>query len=312
MLIHNKRGVDFSHYKETTIHRRILRRMALNHLKSVEAYVQMLRDKDAEVDALYHDLLITVTNFFRDPAMFTALTNKVLPALLKDRRPTDPLRIWIPGCATGEEAVSFAITLLEYLEDKDLTIPVQIFATDLNERAIEKARAGRYLKTALQNVSPERLRKFFINTNDHYLVIKPIRDMCIFATHNLLKNPPFSRMDIISCQNVLIYLEPAPQMKIMHSFHYALKTTGFLMLGKSETIGHARSLFDQPYKQFKLYTKQPVNAPLHPDFSISSHSPVVHTPARTGMTRLSITKNRILKKKRINFCLTCIRPQAYW
>jgi two-component system CheB/CheR fusion protein len=277
-LMHNKRGVDFSHYKQTTIHRRILRRMALSRLKSVEAYVQLLREKDAEIDALYHDLLITVTNFFRDPAMFTALTNKVLPALLKDRRSNDPLRIWIPCCATGEEAVSFAITLLEFLGDKALTIPVQIFATDLNERAIEKARAGTYLKTALLNVSAQRLRKFFLKSNDHYQVIKPIRDMCIFASHNLLRNPPFSRMDIISCQNLLIYLESAPQIKIMHSFHYALKSTGFLILGKSETIGHASSLFDQPYKQYKLYTRRNVNTPLQPDFSATNYNSLMTLP----------------------------------
>ncbi len=268
MLMHSKKGVDFSHYKQTTIHRRIMRRMALNRLNDLEAYAQLLRENKTEVDALHQDLLICVTDFFRDPVMYQALTSKILPALLKDRKPTDPVRIWIPGCATGEEAVSFAICLLEYLGEKILTTQVQIFATDLNEKAIEKARSGIYLSTTLQNVSPQRLRRFFVKINDHYQVIKAIRDMCIFAPHNLLKDPPFSRMDIISCQNVLIYLESSPQKKIMHSFHYALKPSGYLLLGKSETIGNATDLFEQSDKQAKLYTKRQVSTPLLPDFSI--------------------------------------------
>ena len=273
MLMHSKRGVDFSHYKQTTIHRRIMRRMVLNRLKDLDAYAQLLKENKTEIDALYQDLLITVTNFFRDPVMYQALTNKILPTLLKDRKSTDPLRIWIPGCATGEEAVSFAILLLEYLGEKAVTTQIQIFATDLNEKAIEKARSGIYLKSALQNVSAQRLRRFFIKTNGHYQVIKTIRDMCIFAPHNLLKDPPFSRMDIISCQNVLIYLESAPQSRIMHSFHYALKSTGYLLLGKSETIGNATDLFDQPGKQYKLYTKRIVNTPLQLDFTLRNNVP---------------------------------------
>jgi len=275
MMMHSKRGADFSHYKQTTIHRRIMRRMVLNRLENLEAYAQLLKENKGEVDALYQDLLITVTNFFRDPVMYQALTNKVLPAILKDRKVTDPLRIWIPGCATGEEAVSFAILLLEYLGEKAMSMQIQIFATDLNEKAIEKARSGIYLKSALQNVSAQRLRRFFIKTNGHYQVIKNIRDMCIFAPHNLIKDPPFSRMDIISCQNVLIYLESAPQMKIMHSFHYALKPTGYLLLGKSETIGNATDLFDQSDKRYKLYTKRMVNTPLQLDFTLRNLVPPV-------------------------------------
>lgn len=268
MLMHSKRGVDFSHYKQTTIHRRIMRRMALNRFKRLDAYFALLKESKTEVDALYQDLLITVTNFFRDPQMYEALTSKILPTLLKNRKTTDPLRIWIPGCATGEEAISFAIVLLEYLGEKAITLQLQIFATDLNENAIEKARAGIYMKTAVQNVSPQRLKKFFMQTNGQYQVVKTIRDMCIFAPHNLLKDPPFSRMDVISCQNVLIYLESVPQNKIMHAFHYSLKSSGYLLLGKSETIGSATDLFEQPSKQFKVYTKRLVSTPMKLDFSV--------------------------------------------
>ncbi len=261
MIMNAKRGIDFSQYKGTTIHRRILRRMVLNRLKDLSAYVQMLRDNKTEVDALYQDLLITVTSFFRDQNIYKALTAKVLPALLKVRKVNDPIRIWIPGCATGEEAVSFAIILVEFLGEKAITTPVQIFATDLNERSVEKARTGIYVKNSLQHVSQQRLQRFFIKIDGHYQVVKAIRDMCIFAPHNLLQDPPFSRMDIISCQNVLIYLQPLAQNKIMHAFHYALKPTGFLLLGKSETIGNATDLFNQSSRHYKIYGKRSVNTP---------------------------------------------------
>ena len=270
VLMHNRKGVDFSHYKQTTIHRRIMRRMALNRITDVEKYLELLKDNKPEIDALYNDLLIAVTNFFRDSQVYQALTNKVLPAVLKGRSATEPLRVWIPGCATGEEAISFAIVLLEYLGEKALTTQIQIFATDLNERAIERARAAIYFKSALQNVSPQRLRRFFVRTDGQYQVIKSIRDMCIFAPHNLLKDPPFSRMDIISCQNVLIYLETVPQTKIIQAFHYALKPTGYLLLGKSETIGASTDLFESESKQYKVYTKRQVATPRQLDFSMRS------------------------------------------
>jgi two-component system CheB/CheR fusion protein len=255
-----------------------MRRMALNRLNDLEAYTDLLKENRNEVDALYQDLLITVTNFFRDTQMYLALTKKLLPALLKDRKSTDPVRIWIPGCATGEEAVSFSIVLLEYLGEKALETPIQIFATDLNEKAIEKARSGVYLKTALQNVSPERLRRFFVKKNNQFQVIKAIRDMCIFASHNLLKDPPFSRMDIISCQNVLIYLESGPQNKLLHVFHYALKPSGYLLLGKSESIGTATDLFQHLDNEYKVYTKKLTNTPTKLDFSHRSFSNSLVSP----------------------------------
>jgi two-component system CheB/CheR fusion protein len=256
LILLAKRDVDFSHYKETTIHRRIIRRMLLSRLENLDQYIQLLKSNKSEVDALYQDLLITVTNFFRDKTIYDALTHKILPDLLKDRQPSDALRIWIPGCATGEEAVSFAIVLLEYIGEKAASIPIQIFATDLNEKAIERARTGIYSKSLLQNVSPERIKRFFTKIDGSYQVIKQVRDICIFAPHNLLKDPPFSKIDIISCQNLLIYLEATPQNRIMHTFHYALKPNGYLLLGKSETIGSATDIFEQFTKDSKVYTKK--------------------------------------------------------
>jgi two-component system, chemotaxis family, CheB/CheR fusion protein len=277
LIMNTKRGVDFSHYKQSTIHRRIIRRMALNRLSDLNEYAQLLKENKSELDALYQDLLIAVTNFFREPQLYKALTEVILPGFFKPRKYADPLRIWIPGCATGEEAVSFAICILEFLGEKAITTQIQIFATDLNEKAIEKARSGIYLTSALQNVSPQRLRRFFVKIDGKYQVIKAIRDMCIFATHNLLKDPPFSRMDVISCQNVLIYLESIPQNKIMHAFHYALKPSGYLLLGRSETIGSAFDLFEQVGKQYKVYVKRQITTSTHFDFIMHNY-PVVETP----------------------------------
>jgi two-component system CheB/CheR fusion protein len=271
-IMNQRKNVDFSHYKKTTIHRRILRRMVLLRLNTLADYARLLKENNAEVNALYQDLLITVTNFFRDADAYAAIKTKILPAVFKDRKTNDPLRIWIPGCATGEEAISMAITVLEYLGEKGITLPVQIFATDLNERAVERARAGIYLKTALQNVSPQRLDRFFAEIDGQYQVVKMIREMIIYAPHNLLKDPPFSRMDIISCQNVLIYLETAAQNKIFHSFHYALKPVGYLILGRSESIGTASDLFEQLTKQAKIYRKKNVSTPVHLDFISRPHA----------------------------------------
>jgi len=270
-ILHHKKGVDFSLYKQTTIHRRILRRMALNRKKSLEEYNEILRKDDAELEHLYQDLLINVTTFFRDPELFKALTKKVLPQLFNARKQKEPLRIWISACASGEEAYSFAIAIYEYLENESISLPFQIFATDINETAIEKARSGIYLLSNLDNVSPERLEKFFSKIDGSYQVIKPIRDVCVFATHNLLTDPPFSRMDIVSCQNVMIYFEPNAQKKILKAFNYALKPTGYLLLGKSESIGTS-DLFLQKDKELKIFSKKDVGRTADFDFSFAGNS----------------------------------------
>jgi two-component system, chemotaxis family, CheB/CheR fusion protein len=258
-ILHNRKGVDFSFYKQTTIKRRILRRMSLKRLTTLNDYTRLLRNDAAELDMLYRDLLINVTSFFREPTVYQALFETIFPAIFANRKPNDPIRIWCPACASGEEASSIAICLFEYLKEKAINTPIVIFGTDLNETAIEKARSGLYSASALQNVSPQRLKKFFVKTDGKYQIIKAVRDVCIFAVQNLLKDPPFSRIDLISCQNVMIYLETEPQRKILQSFHYGLKPAGYLLLGKSESIGNATELFAQADRDLKIYTKKQFN-----------------------------------------------------
>src|SRR5437762_9073532 len=207
--------------------------MALHQIGTLKDYVQLLRRHPAEVEALHEDLLIKVTSFFRDPAAFEALTAEVFPSILKHRSPVEPIRIWVPGCSTGEETYSQAIALLEFLRHRRADIPIQLFGTDLGQGSIEKARAGVYPQSIAADVSPERLRRFFVKVEGCYRINKMIRDACVFARQNLLQDPPFSRIDVISCRNVLIYLGPVLQKRIMPIFHYALKPRGFLMLGNS-------------------------------------------------------------------------------
>jgi two-component system CheB/CheR fusion protein len=268
-----KYGVDFfSHYKRTTVYRRIIRRMALNKIEKFEQYAKRLREDENETSLLYQDFLINVTSFFREPAFYNALTKVVFPQLIKNRKITDAIRIWISGCATGEEAYSMGICITEFLEKKKIAVPIQIFATDLDETAIEKARLGIYDKNAVLHISPQRLKKFFIRLDGHYQIVKEVRDMCIFSVHNLMKDPPFSRMDLISCQNVLIYIEAGPQRRILQSFHYALKPTGHLLLGKSESIGSATELFQPIEKDSKLYTKKNHSNLPRLDFIVRQHN----------------------------------------
>ena len=309
LYLHSKCGVDFTHYKQTTIHRRILRRMAMNRLNTLEEYAQLLQKNPVETETLYQDMLIAVTNFFRDNQVYEALSNTILPSLLKGRKPNDPIRIWIAGCASGEEAVSFAIAVLEYLGEKAIITPMQIFATDLNEKAIEKARAGLYSKNALQNISPQRLKRFFIKINGNYQVAKLIRDMCVFSQHNLLKDPPFSKMDIISCQNVLIYLEPGPQNKIMHAFHYALKPSGFLVLGRSESINNNSDLFNQSSQQYKIYTKKQAVTRRHKDFSTYAFSSL-ETPGNRISRSPATTPEPDLEKETDKLLLAHYAPPS--
>ena len=277
IILHNKKGIDFSLYKMATIVRRILRRIALNRMDSLQDYIQLLRTNNSEVEQLYKDLLINVTNFFRDPLLFKALKQKILPDIIKDRNLNDTIRIWVTACASGEEAYSFAIAIFEYLSEKGLNIPFHIFATDLNNEAIEKARSGLYHVGNLENVSPARIRNFFTKIDGHYQIIKSIRDVCVFATHNLLIDPPFSRMDIVSCQNVMIYFEQKAQKKVLKAFHYAIKPKGYLFLGKSETIGNSTDLFLQSDKELKIYSKKNNNNYFDFDFSFPSHNASVET-----------------------------------
>jgi two-component system CheB/CheR fusion protein len=244
-LLRIRKGTDFTYYKQTTIRRRILRRMAINKNEEPSVYLKYLRENKTEQDVLYQDLLIPVTSFFRDPKTFDNLCETVFPLIVKNKQPNEPIRVWVAGCSTGEEAYSIAICLKEFLgySESDATEKVQIFATDISEPAIIKARAGIYTKSDAENLSPQRQQEFFTKTNGNYLVNKSIRDMCVFAVHNFLKDPPFGKMDLISCRNVLIYMEPYLQKKALTTFHYALTQKGFLLLGKSETTNGVPDLF---------------------------------------------------------------------
>ncbi|MDB5192347.1 MAG: signal transduction histidine kinase with CheB and CheR [Segetibacter sp.] len=260
-IVKAKTGVDFTYYKQTTILRRIIRRVLLHKLENVAEYIEYLLKNSNEPNLLFQDLLINVTHFFRDPETVDCLKKELLPQLLKNRSRTNPLRIWIPGCSTGEEAYSLAMLILEELEGKIVNTPVQIFATDLSEIAISKARAGIYSTADVANISPERLNRFFTKTDGYYRVIKMIRDLCVYAPHNVIKDPPFSKIDLISCCNMLIYLDSTLQKKVFTNFHYALTEGGYLILGKSETAGASVELFTQAHKKAKIYTKNTNVAP---------------------------------------------------
>jgi two-component system CheB/CheR fusion protein len=261
IVLRAKKKVDFTYYKQTTVIRRIQRRMALSNSERPADYLAMLKESTAEQDALYKDMLISVSEFFRDPKTFEVLSNSIIPDLLHSKKTNEPIRIWVAGCATGEEAYSMAICLEEFLlKNPTDRAPdgktIQIFATDLSETAIAKARTGLYSKEDLKMVSPERLEHFFNKLDDNYLVNKSIRNYCVFAHHDLLKDPPFAKMDIVSCRNLLIYLEPILQKKVFTILHYALKEKGILILGKSETIGNSSELFASYNNKEKIYTKK--------------------------------------------------------
>ncbi|HET8713956.1 MAG TPA: chemotaxis protein CheB [Gemmatimonadales bacterium] len=256
-LLHQGTGVDFSHYKMTTLNRRIARRMALHKLDELSDYADLLHKRPAEVEALFQDILINVTSFFRDPDTFELLKTRLFPRMTSEHTTGDAIRMWVVGCSTGEEAYSLGIMFSEFMEREGRVWPVQIFATDLNGTAIERARAGLYPKSIAERVSPERLRRYFYEVDGKYRVAKAIRDMCIFAKHNIAGDPPFSRMDLISCRNLLIYLEPVLQQHLMPILHYALKPTGFLWLGASETTGPFRELFEAEDIRHRFYTKKP-------------------------------------------------------
>ncbi len=242
-VLRRRTQVDFTAYKPTTLKRRIFRRMVLSQIDSFAGYLSYLSDHPAEGEALYQDLLIGVTSFFRNPPGFAALAREVFPRLVETKSAHAPIRMWVAGCSTGEEVYSLAICLLEFLAERSLTLPIQIFGTDINAQAIEHARAGLYVPDAVGNLSPARLEQFFQRVNGHYQISKSVRDLCVFARHNVLSDPPFARLDLLSCQNVLIYLGATAQKKVLQTFHYALNPHGFLLLGHSESIGTASDLF---------------------------------------------------------------------
>lgn len=233
--------------------------MVLHKLDKLDHYIRYLEENPKETKALYQDLVINVTSFFRDPEVFDALKEEIFPSILAGKSADAPLRIWIPGCSTGEEVYSLAISVLEAMGDKTASVPIQLFGTDISEMAVDKARAGIYPDNIEADVSPERLRRFFTKSDSGYQVSKPIRDLCIFARQNVVKDPPFSNLDLISCRNVLIYFGPELQKKVLPMFHYALNPNGFLLLGNSESIGAFADLFALAHKRHKIYSKKSVS-----------------------------------------------------
>lgn len=293
-LLRSRTGVDFSHYKQTTIRRRILRRMALRNIQGPDEYLAVLKTDAGEVQNLFQDFLIRVTQFFRDPEAFEAIKEKVFPTLLKNRPPETPIRIWVAGCATGEEAYSLAICLLEYLDGRPEVIGTKILATDLNEQALEKARAGTYLDNIEIDVSPERLRRFFVRTEGHYQISKAVRELCVFSRHNMAIDPPFSRIDLVSCRNVLIYMDAALQKRVMPLLHYALNPHGVLFLGSSENVGGAADLFDVVDAKHRLFARtSTASLPLDFNASVSAEGrprPVGREEGQPLWTALDVQK----------------------
>ncbi len=257
LVLQRATGVNFAYYKYSTIKRRIARRMLLHKLENPKQYLKFLHENPAEPAALCEDILIHVTGFFREPEAFQALAQRIFPKMLDTKPPGESLRIWVPGCSTGEETYSIAMVLLECLGDRVTSMPIQIFGTDISAVSIEKARAGVYAESSLGEISPERLRRFFVKVEGGFQIAKSLREMCVFARQDLAQDPPFSRLDLISCRNVLIYMGPVLQKKVMGIFHYALKPTGFLMQGKSESISGFADLFTVIDREHKICSKKP-------------------------------------------------------
>ena len=258
ILLRAGTGHDFSQYKPNTINRRIERRMAVHQIETIDNYILCLQQTPSEVEALFRDLLIGVTNFFRDPEAFRSLEEQVIPSLFTGKPAGAMIRVWSPGCSSGEEAYSLAILLQEHIESLKQTYTVQIFATDIDSQAIATARAGIYPASIAADLSPERLARFFTAEPDGsaYRIHKGIRDMLVFSEQNVIKDPPFSKLDLLSCRNLLIYIGGDLQKKLIPLFHYALNPSGVLFLGTSETIGDYDRLFSTIDRKSKLYKRK--------------------------------------------------------
>ncbi|MFL6417605.1 MAG: chemotaxis protein CheB [Bryobacteraceae bacterium] len=254
-LLHKTTRVDFSRYKPTTVRRRIGRRMMVHRIRSLGEYMEYVEHHPAELQELYRDLLISVTSFFRDPESFDALV-KLLVSAIGSNNSEEPVRVWVPGCATGEEVYSLAICLYEVLKDNRRPVPLQLFGTDISDVALDRARHGLYPAGIEEDVTPERLRRFFTKTDSGYQISKVIRESCVFAHHDVTKDPPFSKLDLVSCRNLLIYLDQAAQRHVLPVFHYALKPKGLLMLGSAETTGAASDLFVPLDSPQKIYARR--------------------------------------------------------
>lgn len=269
-VLRTRANYDFRAYKKNTLIRRIKRRMGLNNIEDMGDYLHFMRDKPEELKLLAKDMLITVTSFFRDPEVMQTLKEKVLPKLVEkvETDNVEPLRIWIPACATGEEAYSIAIMLMEIFDERHVLPRIQVFATDVDSDALEYARTGIYPESIAADVSQERLNKFFNKDGPAYQVNKSLRESVVFAMQNIITDPPFSKLDLISCRNLLIYIEPSIQKKIIPLFHFALRPSGFLLLGSSETIGREFGLFEPVSKSMRIYRRIGASQRVNVDFPL--------------------------------------------
>ncbi len=301
-LLRQASGVDFTHYKPPTIRRRLHRRMVLHKIGGVEEYIKFLEAHPPEIQKLFQDILINVTRFFRDPQSFLALESTVFPNIIESRRDDSPIRLWVPGCSTGEEAYSLCIALLDHLGENASGTPIQMFATDVSEAAIEHARTGVYPESIAADVSPERLRRYFSKVDGNYRISKSVRELCVFARQDITRDPPFSRLDLIVCRNVLIYLGAPLQRKLIEVFHYALRPSGHLMLGSAETVGPQTDLFTIADKKHRIYRKRPGDVPQGMMFPIDytaapqERSRRAHRPP-LEQTTLQNEANRIILDK---------------
>ncbi|MGH6878744.1 MAG: CheR family methyltransferase [Rhizomicrobium sp.] len=274
-ILRNQIAHDFSGYKPKTFLRRVDRRMQVVELATLDAYIARLREDPKEVAALFRDLLINVTSFFRDAEAFETLGNLVIPKLFEGRGAEDTVRIWVPGCATGEEVFTIAILMREHMDGLSAIPRVQIFATDIDERALGAARLGRYPEALLEGVSPERRRRFFITDGASYVVTKDVRDLCIFSPHSVIRDPPFSRIDLVSCRNLLIYFGPDVQSHVIPIFHYSLKPGGYLFLGLSENVNQFGEMFAPVEKRHRIFRSRPgAGAPVRLPMAVNG---LVHT-----------------------------------
>jgi two-component system CheB/CheR fusion protein len=299
VLIRSEFGNDLTQYKHSTIDRRIERRMMFRKFERLADYVGYVQENRDELRALYDDILISVTRFFREPATFEALKSDVFPQLLEQRDPSRSIRIWVPACASGEEAYSIAMCLLEFCEDKLREERIQIFGTDVDEESIQRARRGVYPLNIAADVSPERLHRFFVKKDSEFQIGRRVRDMLAFSRHNVLRDAPFSHLDLVSCRNLLIYLQPSVQKKVLRIFHYALNPGGHLLLGTSETVGDAPELFAPVDRKNKIYSKRPVAARSTPELGFgtpeSVESPRGPTSTRPVLTLQGLCDQKVLE-----------------
>ena len=293
IVIRNAVGVDFSEYKTATFERRVARRAALRRAENSEAYLTLLQGNPEEVRSLYEDILIHVTSFFRDPSVFESLQKTVFPEILKDKPEGAPFRAWVAGCATGEEVYSLAIDVLEFMDKSSR--PIQIFGSDISERIIDKARAGVFPDSALRDMSDARRRRYFTKVDQGYRISKSVRDLCVFVQHDLARDPPFSRLDLVSCRNVLIYFDQALQKRVLPTFHYALGQPGFLVLGRTENISGFDRLFTPTDKVNRIFARTAQPSVLR--FAARSDAPpkgvklLAHDPLEPARRAVDLTRH---------------------